>query len=135
MALVNTFIYPSFCGSASKYFAELIAEPLVIVVVVGQDAAAQKAVVEADRQAAVTYFSVKRQVIWLPDHNTERVRCLQMLNLLPGFDPTKYDSLLAFSIKPISDVAADIIFEKDITDDITLKLRLKRAFAKAGIDQ
>ena len=134
MALLNTFIYPSFCATASDYFNELIDEPLVLVVVIGQDAMAQKAVVEADRQAFIMYFSVKRLVIWLPDHQTERARCLQMLNLLPGFDPANYDSLLAFSIKPISDIAADVIYASEIPDDITLKLRMKRAFAKAGID-
>jgi hypothetical protein len=134
MALENTFIYDPAAPDAGAQFTKILQDELILMVVFGKDATATAVATEADDQASQTMFGVKRKVIWLPDHNVEKTRCLQILQSLSSFDPTQFDTVVAFSVKPVSDKAADIIFPDEVEDDISTLLRLKRAFARAGQD-
>lgn len=134
MALENTFIYDSAAPDAGAKFTQILQDEMILMVVLGKDASATAVVTEADDQASQTMFGVKRKVIWLPDHTVEKARCLQILQSLSSFDPTQFETIVAFSVKPVSDKAADIIYPDEVEDEISILLRLKRAFARAGQD-
>lgn len=134
MALLNTFIYPVHLESAGEHFEAYINEEVILMIVLGNDPLAQKAVAEANLQANDSYHGVPRRVLWLPDHQTERAKCLDMLRALEDFNPVDYDQLLAFSVKPLMNQAAYAIFPTDVPSDITLTMRIKIAFFKAGED-
>ncbi|MEI6408361.1 MAG: hypothetical protein WCR52_03165 [Bacteroidota bacterium] len=134
MALENTFIYDPAAPDAGAQFTKILQDELILMVVMGKDAKATAVVTEADDQASLTMFGVKRKVIWLPDHKAEKAKCLQILQSLTSFDPTQFDTIVAFSVKPVSDKAADILFPDEVEDEISTLLRIKRAFARAGQD-
>ncbi len=134
MALTNTFVYDPTKPGASATFNKILQDKIILLIVMGKSDLAVKAVNEGDLQAQQSPFGVERHVIWLPDNVVEKTRCQTMLKALSSYDPTTYDQIVAFSVKPISDIAADIILPAELPDDITTKLRIKRAFARAGVD-
>lgn len=134
MALENTFVYDPAAPDAGAQFTKILADKLILLVVFGKDERATAVVTEADDQAAQTMFGVKRKVVWIPDHTVEKARCTQILQSLSTFAPEEYNQIVAFSVKPVSDKAADIIMPDEVEDEISILLRIKRAFARAGQD-
>ena len=134
MNLPNTFIYPATAHDAAEQLTKIIEGKFILLFVIGQGDLHDQIVEEGDDQSQQMFFGARKKVIWLPDHKIERERCLVMLQKLLNFDPLHFDKVIAFSVKPVSDIAADVIFPEEVPDDITMSLRLKRAFAKAGID-
>jgi hypothetical protein len=134
MALSNTFVYNTATPGASAQFNTILNDKIILLIVIGKSDLCTKIVNEGDLQAAQSPFGVDRHVVWLPDNLVEKALCLKMLKSLSTFDETTYDQVVAFSVKPISDIAADAIYPNELADDITIKLRLKRAFARAGVD-
>lgn len=134
MPLENTFVYDPADALAPAKFDQILLDETILLVVIGKDPVALKTVQEGDNQANQSPFGVKRQVLWLPDHLVEKNRCMAILQTLSTFDPVHYENITAFSVKPVSDKAADLIMPEEMPDEITMLLRIKRAFARAGQD-
>lgn len=134
MPLENTLIYDPANAQASAQFDQILRDETILLIVLGKDAIATQTVHEGDNQANQSPFGVKRRVLWLPDHLVEKNRCMAILQTLSTFDPTMYEKVTAFSVKPVSDKAADVMLPEEMPDEITMLLRIKRAFARAGQD-
>lgn len=132
MALPNTFIYDPASPTASADFQNLIDKNEILLLVVGNDALAKKAVEEGDIEAGNAPFGVVRRVVSLPDHLTERPKCLSLLATMPSFNPNNYEKVLAFSITYTTNRAAHIILRSEITNNANLILRIQKAFWDAG---
>jgi hypothetical protein len=132
--LENTFVYDPNDTQARTKFDQILQDETILFVVLGKDPIAVKALIEGDDQAFQSPFGVKRTVVWLPDHLVEKTRCMAILQTLSSFDPITYEKVTAFSVKPVSDKAADVLFPEEMPDEITTLLRIKRAYARAGQD-
>lgn len=134
MPLENTFVYNPEDAQAPQRFEQILQEESILMLVFGKEPFAQHLAAEADGQANQSPFGVKRYVIWLPSHNIEQKKCLDLLSSLSSFDPAQYTKIAGFSVKPVSNKAADVLFPEEMPDEITMLLRVKRAYARAGQD-
>ncbi|MGK7391839.1 MAG: hypothetical protein ACNS60_15920 [Candidatus Cyclobacteriaceae bacterium M2_1C_046] len=83
---------------------------------------------KADRLAGEAYFNIKRHVIWIRDRNILKGILNSHLSKFSGYQTSKYDHVNIFTMTPIDDRVADIIYAEDTIDYIRLNL----AFLKAG---
>lgn len=134
MELPNTFVYDPASPTAATDFQEIIDKNDILLLVMGNDALAQKAVQEGDIEAGNAPFGVLRRVVSLPDHTVERQKCLDLLATMPQFDPANYEKVLAFSLTHTTNHTAHVILRSDITSDTNLILRIQKAFWEAGDD-
>lgn len=130
MKLNHTLIIPTDDKIlAQKMFESLIYdEDFLLVIVLGDDDIAQKAVKYADSRARISIAGYERKVVWIRNREILSKEIKALNDGLASLPKDNLERVVAFSVS-FSDTVMDVILSSETIDF----LRLDLAFNKAGV--
>ncbi len=129
MELFNTIVIKSDDPNHAKTFHSLIFDNhFIVMVILGDTPASKTAVEKADYWADDSPRKIERKVAWIPQPNTLKNKCLDLLASFNNFQPAQYGKVLAFSLSPRWHETKHILWTTDTVDD----LAIREAYLKAG---
>jgi len=130
MDLLNTLIVDPTDPQHLKKFTDFIEDDRIInFIVLGDDANAKTLVQKADLLADDHTGKIERKVAWIKDHQTLKDQTLKYLKSFPGYDATKYDQTLGYTLSPKFHECKYVFLNGDPIGDINVS----KAYWKASL--